>query len=131
MNDAEQVRLLSIFHYVVGALAGLCSLFPVVHLVVGIAMLTGRMSDMGTESEARLFGWLFVVAACLVIAIGLTFAVCIILAGRFLARHVYYIFCLVMAAVECIFMPFGTVLGVLTIVVLQRPTVKQMFERPV
>jgi hypothetical protein len=41
---------------------------------------------------------------------------------------VHYIFCLVIAAVECIFMPFGTVLGVFTIIVLQRPTVKAMFR---
>jgi len=34
----------------------------------------------------------------------------------------------VMAAIECIFMPFGTVLGVFTIVVLARPSVKEMFE---
>jgi hypothetical protein len=33
-----------------------------------------------------------------------------------------------MAAVECLFIPFGTVLGVFTILVLQRPTVKAMFS---
>jgi len=36
-------------------------------------------------------------------------------------------FCLVMAGVECIFTPFGTVLGVLTIIVLVRPSVKELF----
>jgi hypothetical protein len=33
-----------------------------------------------------------------------------------------------MAAVECLFMPFGTVLAVFTLVVLLRPAVKQLFE---
>jgi hypothetical protein len=32
------------------------------------------------------------------------------------------------AALSCAFMPFGTVLGVFTIVVLVRPSVKQLFE---
>ena len=32
-----------------------------------------------------------------------------------------------MAAVECVFMPFGTVLGVFTIIVLMREPVKQLF----
>ena len=36
-------------------------------------------------------------------------------------------YCLVVAAVECIFMPFGTVLGVFTIIVLMRPGVKERF----
>jgi hypothetical protein len=125
-TDSEHLKLLSIFHYVVGGLAALFSLFPVFHLVIGIAMVTGRL-DHNDEPGARLFGWFFVVLAAGMIAIGLACAVGIVLAGRFLARRTYYLFCLVMAAVECLFIPFGTVLGVFTILVLQRPTVKAMF----
>jgi hypothetical protein len=33
-----------------------------------------------------------------------------------------------MAGIECVFMPFGTVLGVFTLVVLTRPSVKPLFE---
>jgi hypothetical protein len=33
-----------------------------------------------------------------------------------------------MACVECIFIPFGTVLGAFTILVLMRPSVKEMFD---
>ena len=36
-----------------------------------------------------------------------------------------------MAGLECIFMPFGTVLGVFTIIVLMRDTVKELFGRAV
>jgi hypothetical protein len=36
-------------------------------------------------------------------------------------------FCLVMAGIQCIFMPFGTVLGVFTIIVLMRNSVKEAF----
>ncbi len=39
-------------------------------------------------------------------------------------------FCLVMACVACLFMPFGTVLGVFTIIVLARPSVQTLFSRP-
>jgi len=35
------------------------------------------------------------------------------------------------AAVECIFMPFGTVLGVFTIIVLNRPSIKALFQQEV
>ena len=129
-DDVEHLRLLSIFHYVVGGLLGLFALFPVLHLMIGIGMLTGRLADMRSEPDARMVASLFIGIASVMIAFGLTFAVSVILAGRFLARRVYYTFCFVMAAIECIFMPFGTVLGVFTIIVLQRPTVKQMFQRP-
>ena len=58
---------------------------------------------------------------------GLTLAVLILAVGRSLSRRKRYNFCLVMACVECLFMPFGTALGVFTIVVLNRPSVKQSF----
>jgi len=37
-------------------------------------------------------------------------------------------FCLVMAGAECLFMPFGTVLGVFTIILLLQEPVKQLFN---
>ena len=74
-----------------------------------------------------MFGWMFVVFAGLFILAGWAFAVCLVLAGRFLARRKRYMFCLVMAALACMFMPFGTVLGVFTIIVLVREPVKDLF----
>jgi hypothetical protein len=128
-QDAEQLKLLSIFHYVVGGLAGLVSLLPSLHLFIGIMMVTGRFEQNGRD-EARLFGWFLIIFAALAILVGFSCAIAIALTGRFLGRRLYYTFCLVMAAVECLFVPIGTVLGVFTILVLQRPTVRAMFGRP-
>ena len=58
---------------------------------------------------------------------GLAMATCVAIAGRRLAGHRSYTFCLVIAGIECAFSPFGTVLGVFTIVVLIRPSVKERF----
>lgn len=124
-TDLEHLRLLSIFHYVVGGFAGVFSLFPVVHLFFGIALIRGTLD--GGEPGGRAMGWFFVGMALLIIFTGLAFAGLIITAGRFLSRHIHYMFCLVIAAVECAFAPFGTVLGVFTIIVLQRPSVKELF----
>jgi hypothetical protein len=38
--------------------------------------------------------------------------------------------CLVMRGVECLFMPFGTVLGIFTIILLIQEPVKQLFDSP-
>jgi len=61
------------------------------------------------------------------ITLGLAFAVCLVVAGRKLAQQSGYTFCLVMAALSCLVVPLGTVLGVFTILVLLRPTVKERF----
>jgi hypothetical protein len=127
-SDLEHLRLLSIFHYVVGGIASLFALFPIFHLAIGVGMVAGRFPDPTEHRDMQLFGWLFVAMAAIWMLAAVTYAVCVILAGRFLARQVRYTFCFVIAALSCAFMPFGTILGVFTIVVLIRPSVKQLFE---
>ena len=60
--------------------------------------------------------------------IGQAIAVCMILAGRFIARRKRYWFIFIMACIECALFPFGTVLGVFTIIVLARESVKDVFK---
>ncbi len=55
-------------------------------------------------------------------------AICILIAGRCLSRRRCYSFALVMACIECLFVPFGTILGVFTIIALSRESVKAFFE---
>jgi hypothetical protein len=131
-EDFEHLRLLSIFHYIVGGLAAMFSLFPVIHLVLGIAMLTGWEGLETSREDAlfvRMMGGAFTAISGAIIVSGFALATCIVLTGRYLVRRTRYTFCLVVAAVECAFAPFGTVLGVFTILVLQRPSVKQLFGR--
>lgn len=128
--DEEHLRLLSIFHYVVGALAALFALFPVFHLIFGLVMILAPAKFSGHGSDQpplALMGWFFVVFASVFILIGSTFSVFVITTGRFLSLRRHHLFCLVMGGVECMFMPFGTVLGVFTIIVLSRESVKQLF----
>jgi hypothetical protein len=62
------------------------------------------------------------------ILIGWSFAACLIVAGRSLSERKRYLFCLIVAGLTCVLCnPLGTVLGVFTIVVLMRPSVKEMF----
>ncbi len=127
-QDLEHIRLLSVFHYVVGGLAALFACFPIIHLIMGIIFVVtpGTWDSQGEPFPASL-GWFFILFAGAFILAGWTLAVCIIAAGRYLSRQMHYLFCLVIAGIECIFMPFGTVLGVFTIIVLMRPSVKELF----
>lgn len=127
-QDEDQLRLLSIFHYVVGGMAGLFALFPIFHLVFGLVFIFApEKFEGGEETPPALFGWIFVIVAATIMLIGWLFAACIVATGRFLAKRKHHTFCLVMGGVECLFMPIGTVLGVFTIIVLMRESVKRMF----
>src|SRR5207248_9529081 len=54
-------------------------------------------------------------------------AICILIAGRCLSRRKGDSFALVMACIECLFVPFGTILGAFTIVALSRESVRELF----
>ncbi len=124
-QDREHLKLLSIFHYVVGAITALFACFPLIHLAIGIAMLCGAFD--GKDAPPRFLGFFFVIFATIFILCGWVLAICMIVAGGKLARYRARMYCLVIAAIECIFMPFGTVLGVFTIIVLMRDSVKELF----
>jgi hypothetical protein len=128
-QDEEHLRLLSIFHYIVGGLAALFALFPAIYLVLGLVfILAPQKLASPQQSPPEFLGWIFIVMGSVAIIFGLLFSALIIAAGRFLARLKHRMFCIVIAGVETIFMPFGTVLGIFTIIVLMRESVKQLFE---
>ena len=128
-QDEEHLRLLSIFHYVVGGMTALFACFPCIHLGLGIALVTGMLPvQPGQQRMDLLIGWIFIVVASVIILVGWSLAIAILFAGRFLVRRTQYMYCFVVAAIECIFMPFGTILGVFTIIVLSQPSVKVLFQ---
>jgi len=130
-TDVQYLRLLSIFHYVVGGILGFFGCIPFIHLSLGIAMVSGAFDEAGKEPPPGFVGWIFIVAATFIIALFWLFALTLLLAGRWLATRKHYWFCFVVACVACTFSPFGTVLGVFTIIVLLRPSVKRLFgQRP-
>ncbi|MCD0279117.1 hypothetical protein JWH04_09205 [Xanthomonas melonis] len=131
-EDLQQLKLLSIFHYVLAGITGLFSLFPLIHLFMGLAIVTGHLPMENTNPDAppldaRWFGWFFVVFAAGFICCGLTLAGFMAYAGRCIAQRRRHLLCLIVAGISCSFMPFGTVLGVFTLVVLLRPQVKALF----
>jgi hypothetical protein len=128
-KSEEHLRLLAIFHYVVGGLVALFACFPIIHLVIGIVfILAPARSGSRRDVPPALFGWFFVAFASVMILAGWTLAVLVVTAGRFLARRRHYTFCVIVAGIECAFMPFGTVLGVFTIIVLMREGAKEIFS---
>ncbi|MHC4563673.1 MAG: hypothetical protein ACYS8X_13000 [Planctomycetota bacterium] len=128
-QDLEHIKLLSIFHYVLGGLVGLFAFFPVIHLVVGIFILTGAFDGGHGEPPPRFVGLMFVIMASVFILGGWALASCLLVAAGSLRKCRRYMFCFITACVSCIVMPLGTVLGIFTILVLSRPGAKALFGR--
>ena len=129
-QDTEHLRLLAIFHYIVAGLAAVFSFFPLLYTSVGVIFIFAAQhgtAKPGEELPPEFLGWIFVMIGSVLFLIGLVMAICILIAGRSLALRKRYSFAFVMACVECLFIPFGTILGVFTIIVLLRESVKALF----
>jgi hypothetical protein len=131
-KDEEHLRLLALFHYVVAALGALFACFPLIHVFVGTMMVMNPSflsgGPNGTPPPA-VFGYLFIVMGGAFVLMGWTAAVCTFISGRLLAQRRKRMFSFVMGAVLCMFMPFGTVLGIFTIIVLSKESVQHLYEK--
>lgn len=84
-------------------------------------------SDRNAQVAA---GSVFIVISVIMVAAMWIAAIAIIVAGVNLRKRKAYTYCVVVGAIECLFMPLGTILGIFTLVTLTRPSVKAMFENP-
>ena len=125
-DTQDHLRLLALFHKIVAGIAFCFSMFPMIHVTVGAAMLAGAFKN-ANDAPPRFVGCLFMGLGGMFVLMGVTFAVCIFLAGRFLQQRRHYTYCLVVAGISTFFTPFGTVLGIFTIMVLIKPEVKAQF----
>lgn len=130
-QDQEHLRLLTIAHYAYSAIMALFACFPIIHLAIGVLMVA-KPSIFGDakNSPPAFIGYLFAILGGAMVLAGWTLAACSFAVGRFLARRKHYLFCLIVSGVNCMMAPFGTALGVFTLIVLLRPEVKAMFIRP-
>lgn len=131
-QDAEHLRLLSIFQFAYAGLMGLMALVPIIYVSFGVAMVSGAlpMGPSGGGPTPAMMGWFFIILGGAIIVLGFAMAALNVLVGLFLRRRTHRTFCMVVAAFDCLNMPLGTALGVFTLIVLARPGVRAAFGAP-
>lgn len=129
MKDEEQLRLLSIFHYVVAGITALFACIPLIHVAIGLMLILGAPFAGGHgEAPPVWFGYIFLLVGGSIVLVGWAMAIFAFFSGRFIAARKRRTFSLVVAGVLCTFVPFGTVLGVFTIIVLARDSVQRLYS---
>lgn len=121
-KDAEQVRLLGLFHFVLGGLGLLGGLFLFLHFLFMHTILSHAGSPMPRMSHLFIFFY-FLMALCLLAGIALN-----VLSGLFLLQRKARTFSIIVAGLNCLQFPFGTALGVFTIIVLMRDNVRALYS---
>lgn len=129
MNLTEQLRILSIFHYVVGGLHALFGSIGLFHFFMGLAfMLTPKSSWSGSGGPPpEWFGLLFAILGAGFVIFGWTLGILTALSGRYIAARKHRTFSIVMGAINCAMLPFGTVLGVFDILLLTKEEARKLY----
>lgn len=124
-QEEKNLDLLANLHLVLGIITALMACIPIIYLGIGIAILVGATS--GSDAAPRIVGLVFIILALVIILAGWVLAVMIIIAGRKMKKRESFNFCITIAFLECLIMPLGTVLGIFTILSLNKSTTKELF----
>jgi hypothetical protein len=131
--DEEHLKLLSLGYMISAATSAFFSLFGLMYVAMGFAMsaviahapgVAAKPNQMPPAFIGHVFagiGFAFFTAMIVLAAAKLKAAFCI--RGR-RSRT----FCMVMAGISCLEVPYGTVLGALSFIVLGRESVAQLFH---
>jgi hypothetical protein len=136
-RDQEQLQLLSLFHYITAGVTAVFGSFPLIHVLIGVVFLflpeTLPSSPSGKGGgPPREVGFMFIGLGGLFVAAGWTLAALHFLTGRYLKQRRNYWFCLVVSGVSSLICMFGNaVVGIATIVVLSRHSVRDLFQQTV
>src|SRR5580698_1978623 len=128
--DADHLILLSIFHFVGAGLALLGILFLIAHFAFMHFMFTNAelwQNQKGGPPPQQVFS-IFIVFYIIGGIWLVASAILNLVSGLFLHARKNRTFSLVVAGINCVHMPLGTVLGVFTIIVLLRPSVREMYQ---
>ena len=125
--DADHLKLLAVFHYVLAGFAVVGLLFLFLHWAMFNAFASIPMKDGQSGPPPEFFSifiWFYLFFGTVIVASGAAN----LISGRCIQQRRGRIFSLVVAGMNCLCFPLGTVLGVFTFVLLLRDSVTQIYE---
>lgn len=134
--DEEHLKLLSLGYMISAATTAFFSLFGLMYMVIGIMMSAiiphkpEVAAQPGQEFPASV-GWIFAGIGLAVFLVMIILAAAKLRAAFCIKNRKSRTFCMVMAGISCLEIPYGTVLGVLSFIVLGRDSVTRLFNSSV
>jgi hypothetical protein len=128
-HTAHDLKILSICYYIQAGIIGFYSLLLLVYAAfIGVIVDAAQRSAETTGKVLPPWlGDLFATILTVIFVFAAGIALCQFLAGYWLTHHKNRTFCQVIAALSCLAIPYGTVLGIFTFMVLGRAEAKNLF----
>ena len=132
--DEERLRWLGFFHYISGVVTiGFSSMF-IFHLIF-FGFITTNPEFFGEQFNTdesieglkiiKAFLWVF----SGLVVLGITFGVLELISGYYIRKKKHRTFSFIVAIPRMLFIPYGTVLSVLTVMLLDQKSVKKIYEK--
>ena len=123
-----QARMLSIGHFIYGALVGLFSLLPLIYVGMGIMIMAAPLPANPNDPPPAVMGGIFVGIGLLAFVFILALAILNIVAGFSLSRRKGRTLIFIAAVMNLLNQPIGLVIGILTLLYMIQADVKTLFE---
>jgi len=132
--DEEHLKLLSLFHYISGGLTFAFSFFFVFQFIIFFTILNNLPFDKfdtvltGGHNMAPVFFNFFYYLWLIIFLIFIVIGILEILAARFIKLRKYRVFTFIIGILNLFSFPYGTILGVMTIIILNRYSVVALYN---
>jgi hypothetical protein len=133
--DEEHLKLLSLGYMVSAGMSAFFSLFGLMYMAMGAFMgeMISRMPENARNAADQpppaFFGWFFGSIGLALFLFMIGTAVVKLRAAFCIKQRKGRVFCMIVAGICCLGIPYGTLLGVFTFIVLGRDSVVRQFDR--
>jgi len=124
--DNEHLRLLSVGYKISAGVAFFTSLFGLMYMLMGI--MFSVFPNTPSQHQQPPVDWIFGITGFAFFAISIIFAILNLMAAKRLEQRRAKTFCTIIAALNCVGIPYHTVLGIFTLMVLTRRSVETTFD---
>ena len=130
-EDEAHLNTLAICHYIYAGMLGLFGIFGLIYVVFGVILATaslGASGGPGGPPPAAIGGVVAAIGGFITLFLWAK-AGCVAYSGMSIKKRQRRTFSFVIACICCMNIPLGTALGVFTLVVLSRQSVKAIYDR--
>lgn len=129
MDDEEHnLRIFKILYIIKGILTLAFSILPLLYIFLGIFIF--QKDDLSQE-DAQVGGTIIIFAGSMIFLFLLVLGILTLLTAKYIGEKRNYDFVFVMSVLNCLTGILGIILGIFTILELNKPGVKRLFNKPV
>ena len=128
--DEEHLKLLSLGYMVSAGVTAFFSFFGLMYVAMGIiiSIALPETAANGGDEPPAFIGWIFTCIGLAIFIFMIALAAAKFWTALCIKRRKSRIFCMVVAGISCLSIPYGTLLGVLSFIVLGRVSVARLFS---